>query len=97
MLGAGPEPNVLRVPTGPGWALVGDAGLHQDPWTGRGMDMAGVHATFLAESIDAWLRGEKSDAESMATYHRRRNEHAIGAFRETVMFGRDLRAMFPTS
>jgi flavin-dependent dehydrogenase len=33
---------------------VGDAGRHQDPWTGRGMDMAGTHATFLADAIDAW-------------------------------------------
>ena len=31
--------------------------LHQDPWTGNGMDNAGVHATFLAEAIDDWLAG----------------------------------------
>ena len=60
------------------------------------MDMAGVHATFLAESIDAWVGGGKPEAESMGTYQRRRNEHAVNAFRETVMFGRDLRTMFPS-
>lgn len=93
VLGSGPEPNFMRIPAGPGWALVGDAGLHQDPWTGRGMDMASVHASFLAESIDTWLKGTTPELGAMAAYHRRRNEHAIEAFRETVTFGRDLRAM----
>ena len=51
LAGCGPERSYVRVPWGPGWALVGDAGLHQDPWSGLGIDMAGVHATFLAEAI----------------------------------------------
>ena len=51
LLGCGPKDHLVRVPVGPGWALVGDASLHQDPWTGNGMDNAGVHATFLAEAI----------------------------------------------
>jgi hypothetical protein len=28
-------PNFIRKPYGPGWALVGDAGLHRDPITGQ--------------------------------------------------------------
>jgi flavin-dependent dehydrogenase len=39
------------VPWGPGWALVGDAAMHQDPWSGLGIDMAGVHATFLMRTV----------------------------------------------
>ncbi|MDP9300124.1 MAG: NAD(P)/FAD-dependent oxidoreductase, partial [Actinomycetota bacterium] len=46
----GPRPSVVKVPTGPGWALVGDASMYQDPWTGLGMDNAAMHATFLAEA-----------------------------------------------
>lgn len=30
-------PNHVRTATGPGWALVGDAGYHRDPLTGHGM------------------------------------------------------------
>jgi hypothetical protein len=40
LLGCGPEPSYARTPVGPGWALVGDAALHQDPWSGLGIDMA---------------------------------------------------------
>jgi flavin-dependent dehydrogenase len=35
-------PNFLRQPYGPGWALVGDAGCHEDPLQARGIhDAAG--------------------------------------------------------
>jgi flavin-dependent dehydrogenase len=53
----GPRRSVVRVPTGPGWALVGDESLCQDPWTGLGMDNAATHATFLAEAVSAVLSG----------------------------------------
>ena len=92
-MGSGPEPNVIRVPVGPGWALVGDAGLHQDPWSGRGIDMAGTHAALLADAIDAWLAGRMPEDQAMTEYHRRRNDHAMEPFRQTVIVGRDLRAM----
>lgn len=92
-LGCGPESNVVRVPVGPGWALVGDAGLHQDPWTGRGMDLAGIHATFLAEALLDWLGGVASEEQALATYHARRNDHGLPLYRETVMLGRDLRQL----
>jgi len=91
VLGSGPEPNYVRVPAGPGWALVGDAGLHQDPWSGQGMDMAGTHAIFLAEALDGWLSGRTFEVEALATYHQRRNRHALDTYRQTVRFGRDLR------
>ena len=93
VLACGPERNFVRVPYGEGWALVGDAGLHQDPWTGLGMDMAGVHATFLADAITACLGGSTTMSDSFATYHERRNEHALDDYRETVRFGADLRAL----
>lgn len=91
MLGCGPEPNFVRRPIGRGWALVGDAGLHQDPWTGLGMDMAGTHAAFLADEITAWLRGDATEADALAAYHRRRNKTALEGYRFTVDGARDLR------
>jgi hypothetical protein len=44
LCGCGPRDAVVRHPVGPGWALVGDASMHQDPWTGNGMDFASTHA-----------------------------------------------------
>ncbi len=90
LLGCGPEPNYVHVPVGPGWALVGDAGLHQDPWSGRGMDAAGLHATFLAEALLEWLGGGASESEALATYHARRNQEGLETYRATVALGRDL-------
>lgn len=89
--GYGPLPNYIRGPTGPGWALVGDAGLHQDPWSGYGIDMASMTGVFLAEAIEDWFTGASSESSAMERYHRRRNELAAPIYRETVDVGRDLR------
>ena len=88
--GCGPRSVEARVPAGPGWALVGDASMHIDPWTGEGMDNAAVQATFLAEAIDAVLSGSRSEADALAEYHRRRDEHGLEGMRENVRLGRDL-------
>lgn len=92
-LGTGPEPNYVRTPYGPGWALVGDASLHQDPWTGFGMDSAGVHARALAESLISWWRGEMGEDEALDAYRRRRDEHGLERYHTSVDFGRDLRKL----
>lgn len=93
LLGCGPEENYVRVPIGPGWALVGDAGLHQDPWSGHGIDSATVHAAFLAEALIDWRAGRASETEALAAYHRRRNEQALEIYRRTVTMARDLRQL----
>ena len=71
LAGCGPERSYVRVPHGPGWALVGDAGMHQDPWSGEGMDMAGVHATFLAEAIVGSLNGDADALPELSPAPRR--------------------------
>ncbi|HET7094842.1 MAG TPA: NAD(P)/FAD-dependent oxidoreductase, partial [Thermomicrobiales bacterium] len=40
-------PNFFRRPQGPGWALVGDAGYHQDPITAQGISNAFIGADLL--------------------------------------------------
>jgi 2-polyprenyl-6-methoxyphenol hydroxylase-like FAD-dependent oxidoreductase len=90
LLGCGPIRNYVRVPVGPGWALVGDAGLHQDPWSGLGIDQAMVHATFLAEALAAWFAGARRERDALATYHRRRDADALAGYRRTVSLSRDL-------
>lgn len=94
MLGSGPKAAVIRTPVGPGWALVGDACLHQDPWTGLGMDNASLEATLLAEAAVAWLRDDEPEAEAMATYRARRDDEITPGFDFTASAGRDLVAAF---
>jgi flavin-dependent dehydrogenase len=48
-------PNVLRVPHGPGWALVGDAGAVMDPVTAQGIGNALCDAQRVADAIVAGL------------------------------------------
>jgi 2-polyprenyl-6-methoxyphenol hydroxylase-like FAD-dependent oxidoreductase len=59
-----------REPAGPGWALVGDAGVHKDPITAQGMLDAFRDAEHLAEAVDTGLSGDL-DAELVAFGHRR--------------------------
>ena len=64
-------PNHVRRPSGPGWALVGDAGYHRDPITGHGMTDAFRDAELLADAADAVLRGACPRASAMARYEQR--------------------------
>jgi 2-polyprenyl-6-methoxyphenol hydroxylase-like FAD-dependent oxidoreductase len=75
------------------WALVGDAGFHQDPWSGLGLDMASVHSAFLAEALLAWFGQTISESEALTSYHRRRNDHAIAGYHRTISLARDLRQL----
>jgi flavin-dependent dehydrogenase len=69
-------PNHIRQATGPGWALVGDAGCHRDPITGHGITDAFRDAELLTRSIDDHLRGGAPD---MSEYEAARD----AALRET--------------
>ena len=60
-------PNHVRAATGPGWALVGDAGYHRDPLTGHGMTDAFRDAELLARRLGEALRGGSEDA-ALAAY-----------------------------
>jgi menaquinone-9 beta-reductase len=91
--GGPPEPCWMREPAGPGWALVGDAGLHLDPWSGEGMDLAGRHAAFLADAAADWLVGATSEQEARERFAAARAEHALATFDENVGLASDLRAL----
>jgi flavin-dependent dehydrogenase len=91
--GTGNIPGYLRVPYGDGWALVGDAAMAMDPWSGQGIDQAATHATFLAKQLNEFLAGKRSWAEAMKTYHQQRNEFSLKAFNRTCTYSRDLRPM----
>ncbi len=88
--GGPPEPSWMRAPAGPGWALVGDAAVHQDPWTGAGMDTAGRHAVLAADAIADWLGGRVTEAEAFGRDHRDRDEHVLADWTECTSLARDL-------
>ncbi len=90
VLGTAPEDNYVRIPCGEGWALVGDAGMHQDPWSGRGIDMAAVHGAMLADELTPVLHGDADLPDALARYHARRDEHGLDPWRETVTQADDL-------
>jgi flavin-dependent dehydrogenase len=91
--GAANIPGYLRVPYGAGWALVGDAGMVQDPWSGQGIDQASTHAAFLADSLHAWLIDEMSWEQAMQQYHTNRNQYSLSTFENTCQLSRDLRLL----
>ena len=84
-------PNAFRLPYGPGWALVGDAGLIMDPITAQGIGNALHGAETLAEAITAGLDGTRPLHEALADYQRRRDV-ALGPMYD---FTTDLAAFNP--
>jgi 2-polyprenyl-6-methoxyphenol hydroxylase-like FAD-dependent oxidoreductase len=68
-------PTFFRVPSGPGWALAGDAGHHKDPLIARGISDAFRDADLLAAAV---LDGWHGDLEAeLAEYGRQRDKCAI--------------------
>ncbi|HSM71377.1 MAG TPA: NAD(P)/FAD-dependent oxidoreductase [Anaerolineales bacterium] len=91
--GAGNIPCYLRVPYGDGWALVGDAGLVFDPWSGQGIDHASQHAVMLADALHEYFQNKKTWAEAMSAYHALRNKSSKKNFQRTRTVARDIRVM----
>ncbi len=85
-------PNVFRKPFGPGWALVGDAGLVMDPITGQGIGDALRDAELLANAAQAGLIDGESLARAMAEYQRKRDEARLPMYEFTT----DLASFRPT-
>jgi len=93
VLGSGSIPGRKRVPFGNGWALVGDAGMVMDPWSGQGIDQASTHAVLLAGRLGEFLDGKADWQAAMQAYHRERNEFSEKTYRRTTTFAADLRPM----
>lgn len=60
--------NGYRRPSGPGWALVGDAAHYKDPVDGQGIYDALVGAELLDRAIASWHAGERPWDRAMADY-----------------------------
>ena len=71
--GAADLPNFYRKPHGPGWALVGDAGFHKDPYLALGVSDAFRDAELLAEALSDGWSGQTPMDTALAGYEERRN------------------------
>jgi len=69
-------PSFFRKPHGPGWALVGDAGLVLDPITGQGISDAFRDAELLADAVAAGLGGDGPLGTALAGYQLARDRAA---------------------
>jgi flavin-dependent dehydrogenase len=78
--GATQLPNFLRRPFGSGWALVGDAGCHKDPFLALGVCDAFRDAELLAETVLA--------GAGLEDYARRRDEATMPGYQENLQAAR---------
>jgi 2-polyprenyl-6-methoxyphenol hydroxylase-like FAD-dependent oxidoreductase len=72
------QPNTFRRSHGPGWALVGDAGVVMDSVSAQGMTNALRDADWLSSAVVAGLGGSRPLAAALQE-HQRRRDRAVRA------------------
>jgi len=82
--GTGVLPNFFRKPFGPGWALVGDAGYHRDPFTAQGITNSFQSAEMLASALDNAWSGKLSMESALSGYETKRNRRALPLYQHTL-------------
>ena len=90
--GASDLPNFLRRPYGPGWALVGDAGCHKDPFLALGMCDAFRDAELLTNALDEAFTGLLPLEAALAGYHRRRDRSTLPDYLLNAQLARTMAA-----
>jgi flavin-dependent dehydrogenase len=68
------QPNQVRRASGPGWALVGDAGYYRDAVTAYGISDAFRDAELLAAALDQVLAAGADEAAALAAYQQQRDQ-----------------------
>ncbi len=71
--GSGEMPNYYRKPSGPGWALVGDAGYLKDPISAYGISDAFRDAELLTAALDDGFAGRQPLEAALGHYEQQRN------------------------
>jgi 2-polyprenyl-6-methoxyphenol hydroxylase-like FAD-dependent oxidoreductase len=85
-VGSAELPGYLRMPFGPGWALVGDAGYHKNPITAMGINDAFRDAQLLTDALDDALSGRRSYDEAMGGYQEARDRAVLPVYEFTDDF-----------
>jgi flavin-dependent dehydrogenase len=86
--GATQLPNFLRTPYGPGWALVGDAGCHKDPFMALGICDALRDAELLSGALLDGLSGARPVHEALAAYAQARDGATLPDYRLNLAMAR---------
>jgi 2-polyprenyl-6-methoxyphenol hydroxylase-like FAD-dependent oxidoreductase len=86
--GASDLPNFYRKPYGPGWALVGDAGLHKHPFLALGICDALRDVELLASAIGEGLEGKQPMLEALTRYETSRNDASTLDYEENLAAAR---------
>ena len=76
-------PNFFRKPSGPGWALVGDAGYNKDFITAQGMHDAFRDAELCATALDEAFTGARPFEHAMADYQATRDSQVLPMYELT--------------
>jgi 2-polyprenyl-6-methoxyphenol hydroxylase-like FAD-dependent oxidoreductase len=80
----GAVPNYFRQRSGPGWALVGDAGYNKDPITAQGISDAFHDAELCSAALDEAFTGARSYRDAMSDYQRARDTDALPIYEFTT-------------
>ena len=78
----------VREAAGPGWALVGDAGMKKDPVTAQGISTAFRCAEMLAAAVDDGLSGRRPLDDALAGYRAERDRWLLPFYRFTAQLAR---------
>jgi flavin-dependent dehydrogenase len=76
--------NFFRVPFGPGWALVGDAGYNKDPITAQGIGDAFRDAELCATALHETFAEGRPFAEAMGRYQGARDARSLPIYEFTT-------------
>jgi flavin-dependent dehydrogenase len=84
LYGTADLPDYFRKPYGAGWALVGDAGHHKDPYLALGICDALRDAEILASAVYDGLSGNERLEHRLSAYEEQRNAATLKDFRENL-------------
>lgn len=84
LYGTGDQRNFFRQASGPGWALVGDAGHHKDSITGKGITDAFRQATALTGCVADGLQDRPRLDAALRQYAIDRDELVMDGYRDTL-------------
>ena len=93
--GASDLPNFLRRPYGPGWALVGDASCHKDPFLALGMCDALRDAELLTNALDDAFTGVLPLEAALAGYQQARDRVTLPDYQLNAYLARTMAAPEP--
>jgi len=82
--GTGHQENFFRTASGPGWALVGDAGHHKDSITARGITDAFTQAELLISRITGHLQNREELKVALSDYGRDRDDLLLPGYYSTL-------------